>query len=173
MKTKYTEIAAAMDRLCSGLIALKIFFAEYPDGNRGGISIRVFGGGKHQQRRKTRKVIPFQDILNLQVMKMMLVLVCCCIIVFTFSHTNANSGRTKQQFIDSTRVGTPDFKSVILPLLQKNCSPCHFPGGKMYAKMPFDKAETIVNHQVGALKGFNDINEKELLKQFIENEKLH
>ena len=43
----------------------------------------------------------------------------------------------------------------------------------MYAKMPFDKAETIVNHQVGALKGFNDINEKELLKQFIENEKLH
>ncbi len=106
-------------------------------------------------------------------MKTMLLLACCCIIVFTFSHTNANSGRTKQQFIDSTHVGTPDFKSVILPLLQKNCSPCHFPGGKMYEKMPFDKAEIIVSHEVGALKRFSDKNEKELLKQFIENEKMH
>ena len=103
----------------------------------------------------------------------MLLLACCCIIVFTFSHTNANSGRTKQQFIDSTRVGTLDYKSVILPLLQKNCSPCHFSGGKMYEKMPFDKPLTIINHAVGALKRFSNKNEKELLNQFFENEKMH
>lgn len=106
-------------------------------------------------------------------MKTILLLVYGCIIVFAFSHTNANSGRNKKEFIDSTRVGTPDFKSVILPLLQKNCLPCHFPGGKMYEKMPFDKPLTIINHAVGALKRFSNKNEKELLKQFIENEKMH
>ncbi len=106
-------------------------------------------------------------------MKVVLLIVCCSIIVLTFSHSTANSGKPKQYIIDSAIVETSDFKTVIKPILQKNCSPCHFPGGKMYAKMPFDKAETIVNHQVGALKRFNDINQKELLKQFIENEKLH
>ena len=42
----------------------------------------------------------------------------------------------------------------------------------MYAKMPFDKTETIVIHAVGALKRFRDKNEKELVRQFIENERL-
>ncbi len=106
-------------------------------------------------------------------MKAVLLIFCCSIIVLTFSHSNANSGKTRQQFTDSSGVGSRHFKTVIQPILQKNCSPCHFPGGKMYAKMPFDKAETIINHEAGALKRFSDKNEKELVRQFIENEKLH
>ena len=37
-----------------------------------------------------------------------------------------------------------NFKQQIQPLLQTKCSPCHFPGGKMYASMPFDQASTIL-----------------------------
>jgi hypothetical protein len=36
-----------------------------------------------------------------------------------------------------------DFRQHIQPILEKRCQPCHFEGGKMYAKLPFDKPETI------------------------------
>ncbi|MFL6246261.1 MAG: hypothetical protein ACJ74H_09570 [Thermoanaerobaculia bacterium] len=36
-----------------------------------------------------------------------------------------------------------DFAREVKPILEKRCQPCHFTGGKMYAKLPFDRAETI------------------------------
>ena len=105
-------------------------------------------------------------------MKMVL-LVVYCIIIITLSHTRAGKGSFKQNDIASSCIDTSGFKKDIQPILQKNCSPCHFAGGKMYAKMPFDKVETIISHEAGAIKRFSDKKEKELLKQFIENNKLH
>jgi hypothetical protein len=36
-----------------------------------------------------------------------------------------------------------DFKSQVLPVLVSRCSPCHFPGGSMYSRLPFDQEATI------------------------------
>lgn len=36
-----------------------------------------------------------------------------------------------------------DFTRDVRPILEKRCQPCHFPGGKMYNSLPFDRAETI------------------------------
>jgi hypothetical protein len=36
-----------------------------------------------------------------------------------------------------------DFQRDIVPILAQKCQPCHFPGGKMYSKLPFDRPETI------------------------------
>ena len=35
------------------------------------------------------------------------------------------------------------FHKDVLPLLQANCNPCHFPSGKMYKKLPFDDSTTV------------------------------
>ena len=35
------------------------------------------------------------------------------------------------------------FHSDVLPLLQANCNPCHFPCGKTYKKLPFDDSVTV------------------------------
>jgi hypothetical protein len=35
------------------------------------------------------------------------------------------------------------FKDSISPVLNKNCTPCHFKGGKVYKKLPFDRYETV------------------------------
>ena len=35
------------------------------------------------------------------------------------------------------------FHNDVLPLLQANCNPCHFPGGKVYKKLPFDDSTTV------------------------------
>jgi hypothetical protein len=51
---------------------------------------------------------------------------------------------------------TVSFTLEIQPILVNHCSPCHFTGGKMYEKLPFDKGETIVNHEVALLRRIKD-----------------
>jgi hypothetical protein len=63
-----------------------------------------------------------------------------------------------------------NFKSSIQPILKLHCSPCHFPGGKMYSRMPFDSATTIVAHKDGILRRIKDSTENEKLKLFIDQE---
>ena len=65
---------------------------------------------------------------------------------------------------------TIDFTSQVQPILVKNCSPCHFTGGKMYEKMPFDKDTTIINHEKGILKRIKG-DEHLVLKTFIQQNK--
>jgi hypothetical protein len=36
-----------------------------------------------------------------------------------------------------------DFASQVQPILAARCQPCHFTGGKMYEKLPFDDPATI------------------------------
>ena len=64
-----------------------------------------------------------------------------------------------------------DFDKDIVPILKSHCSPCHFTGGKMYEKMPFDKSKTIIDHAAGVtrrLKG-QDLDK---LKAFLDQESL-
>ncbi|MBI4548482.1 MAG: hypothetical protein HY707_10900 [Ignavibacteriae bacterium] len=50
---------------------------------------------------------------------------------------------------DEKTVQTKDtvytFHNDVLPLLQSNCNPCHFSGGKVYKKLPFDDYKTVVS----------------------------
>ena len=62
---------------------------------------------------------------------------------------------------------TISFHAQLKPLLIKNCSPCHFPGGKMYARMPFDQALTITSHETGVLRRFNNEGEKKIVERFL------
>lgn len=71
---------------------------------------------------------------------------------------------------DST-VAALDFDKDIKPVLQSHCMPCHFTGGKMYEKMPFDKAQTLLDHQEGIVKRIKDPDEAEKLKAFLEQQK--
>jgi hypothetical protein len=64
-----------------------------------------------------------------------------------------------------------DFKTMIQPIFEKRCNPCHFPGGKMYEKMPFDNPKTILNHEAGILRRIKADEEVELVKQFINSNK--
>ncbi|HLE31110.1 MAG TPA: hypothetical protein VJB38_00735 [Bacteroidota bacterium] len=50
------------------------------------------------------------------------------------------------------------FEDTIAPILKKNCTPCHFEGGKMFEKHPFNKYETVrdLGKKLGTrLKGEN------------------
>src|SRR5437867_8389619 len=59
--------------------------------------------------------------------------------VLTKSSITMNKPTTSTQ----TLAERPTFASDIRPILQSRCQPCHFQGGQMYEKLPFDKPETI------------------------------
>ncbi|HVE60952.1 MAG TPA: hypothetical protein VNA26_03985 [Chitinophagaceae bacterium] len=102
-------------------------------------------------------------------MKTILLLITCAI---NFGLCNTIELQVeKVNDIPSPKVDTINFKTQIQPIFQKNCSPCHFTGGKMYEKMPFDKGETILSHEAGIVKRIKDTNELILVKRFIKEKK--
>ena len=102
---------------------------------------------------------------------MKLILLFCFMIVFAWLAGNSKrSSSTITRNPVTFSKDTIDFTSQVQPILVKNCSPCHFTGGKMYEKMPFDKDTTIINHEKGILKRIKG-DENLVLKTFIQQNK--
>ncbi|HEX8070921.1 MAG TPA: hypothetical protein VF546_13275 [Pyrinomonadaceae bacterium] len=60
-----------------------------------------------------------------------------------------------------------DFATQIRPILETRCTPCHFPGGKMYQRLPFDRPETL--HALGdkLFTRIKDEREQQLFRAFL------
>jgi hypothetical protein len=61
-----------------------------------------------------------------------------------------------------------DFSHDVRPILEQRCTPCHFSSGKMYDRLPFDRAETIV--KLGEKKVFTrikDERERAIIRAFL------
>jgi hypothetical protein len=63
-----------------------------------------------------------------------------------------------------------DFSTQIKPILEARCQPCHFTGGKVYAKMPFDRPETIKTLGTKLFTRLKDENERRLISNFLAQE---
>jgi hypothetical protein len=59
-----------------------------------------------------------------------------------------------------------DFTTQIQPILAR-CQPCHFPGGKMYAALPFDRAETVVRLREKLFTRIKDEGERRTIREFL------
>lgn len=120
------------------------------------------------------EILIFSLFINRLEMKTVLVIGSLVIIVLTLSHTKIEIQEPANANEIISEPGSLGFKTIIQTILQKNCSPCHFPGGKIYAAMPFDKAESIIRHEVGVLKRFkNNKKENNMVTAFLEKNKLH
>jgi hypothetical protein len=64
---------------------------------------------------------------------------------------------------------SPDaqFASTVRPILVTHCAPCHEPGGRMYERLPFDRAETIASHREGVLKRIKVPDEKAAIEKWL------
>ena len=62
----------------------------------------------------------------------------------------------------------PNFDTEIKPIFQARCRPCHFQGGKVYDKMPFDKAETIIRLGTKLFTRIKDEKERRLIREFLD-----
>jgi len=74
---------------------------------------------------------------------------------------------------EAPEIPPPDFALTVQPVLQRNCSPCHFPSGVMHGKLPFDDPETV--REVGS-RIFSRIRKPEdqaTLRAFLEPDKIN
>jgi hypothetical protein len=70
----------------------------------------------------------------------------------------------------ASRVRPPhavDFAHDVRPILEARCQPCHFPGGKMYDRLPFDQAQTVRDLGPKLFTRIKTPEEQEAIRQFL------
>ncbi len=102
-------------------------------------------------------------------MKAILFLLLCGMTLYLAPHRQPTLAAAPNQV---PRADTVVFDQQILPILKDRCTPCHFPGGKMYEKMPFDQAKTLLEHPEGMQKRIKDGEAGRLLRAFLAQGKL-
>jgi len=60
-----------------------------------------------------------------------------------------------------------DFAKQIRPILEQRCQPCHFTGGSMYDRLPFDRPQTIVKLGTKLFTRIHDEKQRQLIRQFL------
>ncbi|WP_276503684.1 hypothetical protein [Terrimonas pollutisoli] len=101
-------------------------------------------------------------------MKPLLIILPCFFLVQTCIIQNKDKKPLIEQNITPKEEEKIDFEKQVQPIFVKNCSPCHFPGGKMYERLPFDKDTTILNHHEAILKRIKNEEENSILKRFVQ-----
>ena len=61
-----------------------------------------------------------------------------------------------------------DFKTDVRPIFEAKCQPCHFPGGKMYDKLPFDRSATILSLGTKLFTRIRNEDQRALIRKFLE-----
>jgi hypothetical protein len=60
-----------------------------------------------------------------------------------------------------------DFDTQIQPIFKSKCMPCHFNGGQMYDRLPFDKPETIRKLGTKLFTRIKDEDSRRLIDEFL------
>ena len=60
-----------------------------------------------------------------------------------------------------------DFETQLKPIFKSKCMPCHFSGGKMYDRLPFDKPETIRKLGAKLFTRIKEENDRRLIEDFL------
>jgi len=67
----------------------------------------------------------------------------------------------------STAPAKIDFATQIKPIFQSRCQPCHFSGGTMYQRLPFDRQDTIKALGAKLFTRIKDEKERSLIREFL------
>jgi hypothetical protein len=59
------------------------------------------------------------------------------------------------------------FDTAVRPILERRCVPCHFAGGKMYAKLPFDRPATILQLGERLFTRIKDENDRRVIRAYL------
>jgi hypothetical protein len=60
-----------------------------------------------------------------------------------------------------------DFETQLKPIFKSKCMPCHFSGGQMYDRLPFDKPETIRKLGAKLFTRIKEENDRRLIEDFL------
>jgi hypothetical protein len=84
------------------------------------------------------------------------------------SPADGRAGPAAPGAADAAAPGSPaDFSARARPLLQERCSPCHFPGGSMHDRLPFDDEPTVRRLGEALFTRVRDAEGRALLEAFL------
>ena len=63
-----------------------------------------------------------------------------------------------------------DFTTQIRPIFESSCQPCHFNGGTMYQRLPFDRPQTIKSLGTKLFSRIQDEDKRHLIREFLSQE---
>jgi|ERR671928_1970179 uncharacterized membrane protein len=63
-----------------------------------------------------------------------------------------------------------DFDKQVRPIFESRCTPCHFAGGTMYERLPFDRAQTIKTLGAKLFTRIKDEKEQSLIREFLKQQ---
>ena len=67
----------------------------------------------------------------------------------------------------STTKARVDFDTQLKPIFQSKCMPCHFSGGQMYDRLPFDKPATIRKLGTRLFTRIKEESDRRLIEDFL------
>ncbi len=67
----------------------------------------------------------------------------------------------------STAKERVDFDTQLQPIFKSKCMPCHFNGGQMYERLPFDKPDTIRKLGHRLFTRIKEENDRRLIEDFL------
>ena len=60
-----------------------------------------------------------------------------------------------------------DFETQVKPIFKSKCMPCHFEGGQMYDRLPFDRPETIKKLGHRLFTRIKEKDDQQLIEAFL------
>ena len=69
--------------------------------------------------------------------------------------------------VRSSPAATVTFAADVRPILERRCTPCHFAGGVMHAKLPFDQPATIEKLGTRLFTRIKRDDEQQVLRAFL------
>jgi hypothetical protein len=85
------------------------------------------------------------------------------------SHLTADKSAISKLSSEQAKA-TVDFTTQVKPMLEGRCKPCHFAGGALYQRLPFDRPETIKKLGTKLFTRIQDEKERQLLRDFLAQE---
>ena len=105
-------------------------------------------------------------------MRVVLLLIATGLLLVEYGGIAKPSGATN--IVSSAAVTRPstakarvDFETQLKPIFKSKCMPCHFSGGKMYDRLPFDKPETIRKLGTKLFTRIKEENDRRLIEDFL------
>src|SRR3984893_16882131 len=106
------------------------------------------------------------------------ILILALATVWGTSGCGSTTSRTNSPLLASVRISQPsnssstapariDFATQVRPIFQSRCQPCHFSGGTMYQRLPFDRQETIKSLGTKLFTRIKDEKERSLIREFL------
>jgi len=80
---------------------------------------------------------------------------------------SASTGTSPKDAIGGIDPTREEFETQVRPILEKRCNPCHFPGGKMYDRLPFDRPGTIRVLGTALFTRLHDEEERAVIRHFL------